>query len=99
MSSNVYYVLNLWGEVCVLGQYIRNLNILATSVLLNYPKVCPLTKKNAKSTVCVSKNFCDHYNPKITPPAGPSAGTLKLSTGGFMFFILAILKKIGHLDH
>ena len=99
MSSNVYYVLNLWGEVCVLGQYIRNLNILATSVLLNYPKVCPLTKKNAKSTVCVSKSFCDHYNPKITPPAGPSAGTLKLSTGVFMFFILAILKKIGHLDH
>ena len=29
------------------GQNMRGGNILATSVLLNYPKVCPLTKKKS----------------------------------------------------
>ena len=34
---------NMAGSYC--GQNMRGGNILATSVLLNYPKVCPLTKK------------------------------------------------------
>ena len=34
---------NMGGSYC--GQNMRGGNILATSVLLNYPKVCPLTKK------------------------------------------------------
>ena len=34
---------------------IRQKKFLATSVLLNYHKVCPLTKKITKSTFCLTQ--------------------------------------------